>query len=89
MHDPLAKGAALTGTISWMGSWDVPYTEETVNNTPMKDTAVVQLKVYVPAQIRRTAKIQAAMRDLSMSRYVAEAVREKVERLATQDVQAA
>jgi hypothetical protein len=67
------------------GELDAPQGRKSVNNAPMNDTAVVQLKVYVPAEVRRTAKIQAAMRDLSMSRYVAEAVREKVVRLAAED----
>ena len=46
----------------------------------MTDIEIVQVKVYVPAEVRRMAKVEAARRDLSMSRFVTAAVREAVAR---------
>ena len=48
----------------------------------MSDIEIVQVKVYVPAEVRRMAKVEAAKRDLSMSRFVTAAVREAVARAA-------
>jgi post-segregation antitoxin (ccd killing protein) len=48
----------------------------------MNDIEIVQVKVYVPAEVRRMAKVEAAKRDLSMSRFVTTAVREAVARAA-------
>jgi hypothetical protein len=44
--------------------------------TPMRDTEIVQLKVYVPAEVRRMAKMEAARRDLTTSRFISAVVRE-------------
>jgi hypothetical protein len=51
--------------------------------TTYSDTDIVQFKVRVPAEVRQTAKIEAAKRYLTMCDYVAEAVREKAARDAT------
>jgi hypothetical protein len=48
----------------------------------MSDIEIVQVKVYVPAEVRRMAKVEAAKRDLSMSRFVTAIVREAVARAA-------
>jgi hypothetical protein len=48
----------------------------------MSDLEIVQVKVYVPAEVRRMAKVEAAKRDMSMSRFVTAAVRDVVARAA-------
>jgi hypothetical protein len=48
----------------------------------MSDMEIVQVKVYVPAEVRRMAKVEAAKRDMSMSRFVTAAVREVAARAA-------
>ena len=50
----------------------------------MSDIDIVQVKVYVPAEVRRLAKVEAARRDTSMSRFVTTAVREAVARAAAE-----
>ena len=50
----------------------------------MSDIEIVQVKVYVPAEVRRMAKVEAAKRDMSMSRFVTAAVREAVARAASE-----
>ena len=44
--------------------------------SPMSDTEIVQLKVYVPAEVRRMAKMEAVRRDLTTSRFISAVVRE-------------
>jgi hypothetical protein len=48
----------------------------------MLDTEIVQMKVYVPAEVRRMAKMEAARRDLTTSRFVSAVVREVAARAA-------
>jgi hypothetical protein len=42
----------------------------------MSNTEIVQMKVYVPAEVRRMAKMEAARRDLTTSRFISAVVRE-------------
>jgi hypothetical protein len=42
----------------------------------VSDTEIVQLKVYVPAEVRRMAKMEAARRDLTTSRFISAVVRD-------------
>jgi len=46
----------------------------------MSDMEIVQVKVWIPVEVWRMAKVEAAKRDTSMSRFVATAVREKTAR---------
>ena len=48
----------------------------------MSDLEIVQVKVYVPAEVRRMAKVEAAKRDLSMSRFITAVVREAAAKAA-------
>jgi hypothetical protein len=48
----------------------------------MSDMEIVQVKVYVPAVVRRMAKMEAARRDMSMSRFVTNLVREATAKVA-------
>jgi hypothetical protein len=48
----------------------------------MSDNEIVQLKVYVPAVIRRMAKMEAARRDLSTSKFISGLVREVAAKVA-------
>ncbi|HEY3912485.1 MAG TPA: hypothetical protein VGM07_21725 [Stellaceae bacterium] len=43
---------------------------------------IVQWKLLVPAEVRHLARVEAAKRDVTMSRFVAEAVREAAARSA-------
>jgi hypothetical protein len=48
----------------------------------MSDNEIVQLKVYVPAVVRRMEKREAARRDLSASRFITDLVREATAKVA-------
>ena len=48
----------------------------------MNDNEIVQLKVYVPAEVRRMAKMEAARRDLTTSRFISAVVREMAAKAA-------
>jgi hypothetical protein len=49
----------------------------------MSDNEIVQLKVYVPAVVRRMAKMEAARRDMSASKFISVLVREATAKVAT------
>ena len=48
----------------------------------MSNTEIVQMKVYVPAEVRRMAKVEAARRDMSASRFITDLVREATAKVA-------
>jgi hypothetical protein len=52
------------------------------DRTDKDNPEIVQWKLYVPAEVRHVARVEAAKRDLSMSRFVTEAVRDVIARAA-------
>jgi hypothetical protein len=78
LRDALAKGSALTGTIH---HWELAKSNPSQENKPMNATeSNVQLQIRMPSSMRQAVKIEAAMREVRVCRFVQEAIKEKIAR---------